>query len=87
MSTRENIVIRFLIWVGLTRRKYDGSLHRPIKISPLWMWKTPIIALRLSGPIYVFRNRPGAIKWKKGRLLPIRWGFGIAGLIEFGDRG
>ena len=44
-----------------------------------YLWKV--------GPrVYVFRNLPGAIKWLPGRLLPMRWGFGICG-FEFGDRG
>jgi hypothetical protein len=50
-------------------------------------WKHLRAWVICNGWFYVFRNLPGVIKWQKGRLLPRRWGFGIAGLIEFGDRG
>jgi hypothetical protein len=41
---------------------------------------------KMHGWFYLFRNRPGVIKWLPGRMLPRRWGFGILG-FEFGDRG
>lgn len=81
-------MIGLLLRIGLVTRRHDGSIRWPLHIRPLWMWRHPIVTLRCSsGLFYVFRNLPGVIKWREGRLLPVRWGFGIAGLIEFGDRG
>lgn len=80
-------MITLLLRIGLVTRRHDGSIRWPLSFAPLWMWKHPISTARCAGLFYVFRNLPGVIKWREGRLLPIRWGFGIAGLIEFGDRG
>ena len=83
--------VKFLLWVGLIRREDDGSIRWPIHIAPrhCWVsaWEHPKLIGRWTGWFYVFRNLPGVIKWEEGRLLPRRWGFGILGLIEFGDRG
>lgn len=85
-------MIRFLIWLGLVRRRENGSIRWPIHFAPAWIWKAfvrhPINMTKAGGgAIYVFRNRPEVIKWTPGRLLPRRWGVGFFGLIEFGDRG
>lgn len=83
---------KLLIWIGITRIKADGKLRWPIRFAPWWIWKAFFrnprnMAKAGGGAFYVFRNRPGVIKWTEGRLLPRRWGFGFFGLIEFGDRG
>lgn len=80
-------LLKRLARIGLIRIRDDGSIRWPLHFAPSWMWKSPLASLRFSGLFYLFRNRPGIIKWEEGRLLPRRWGFGIAGLIEFGDRG
>lgn len=80
--------IQLLLWIGLVTRRPNGSIRWPLSFAPLWMWRHPIQMAKIGGWFYVFRNLPGVIKWREGRLLPIRWGFGImGGLIEFGDRG
>lgn len=76
-----------LLRVGLVTQRYDGSIRWPLSFAPAWMWRHPLCAVRQGGWFYVFRNLPGVIKWREGRMLPIRWGFGVMGLIEFGDRG
>lgn len=84
-------MVQLMIWIGLIRRKDDGSIRWPVHIAPRHVWrmvlKNPRNMTKFYGLFYVFRNLPGVIKWEKGRLLPRRWGFGILGLIEFGDRG
>lgn len=85
------MIIKLLIRIGLVRRKDNGSILWPVHFAPFWIWKGfmrhPINMTRCNGAFYVFRNLPGVIKWIPGRLLPRRWGFGLFGLIEFGDRG
>lgn len=82
---------KVLLYVGVVRLKANGDMRWPIHIAPFWIWKAflkhPVNMTKLHGAFYVFRNLPGVIKWEKGRLLPRRWGFGILGLVEFGDRG
>jgi len=82
-----NPVVRLLIWVGLTRRLDNGRLFVPFSGTT---WPHFYMTIRRGGKawprFYVFRNAPGVIKWRKGRLLPVRWGFGVCG-FEFGDRG
>lgn len=84
-------MIRFLLWLGLVARHHTtGKICWPLHFAPWHMWKAVIRSRglrRMHGWFYVFRNVPGVIKWQEGRLLPRRWGFGILGLIEFGDRG
>ena len=81
-------MINLLLRIGLvTRRRDNGKIRWPLSFAPAWMWRSPLLAARAFGWFYVFRNVPGVIKWLPGRLLPRRWGFGIMGLIEFGDRG
>lgn len=82
-----NPLLKLLLWIGLVTRRYDGSIRYPLSIAPLDDWKHPIRQAGFWGWFYIFRNLPGVIKWRKGRLLPVRWGFGLMGLIEFGDRG
>lgn len=82
------MLISLLLRIGLvTHNRQTGRILWPLSFSPLWMWRHPITTANLCGWFYVFRNLPGVIKWREGRILPIRWGFGIMGLIEFGDRG
>lgn len=50
-------------------------------------WRSFKATVMTNRPFYIFRNLPHVIKWIPGRLLPRRWGFGIYGLIEFGERG
>lgn len=50
-------------------------------------WRTLKATIKLNKPFYIFRNLPNVTKWLPGRILPRRWGFGLFGLIEFGDRG
>ena len=90
--------IRFLLWVGLVKigRKSaqidlkTGEYTNPEQI--IWPFSVPPLhiiryCLKCKGQrIYRFRNLPGVIKYVPGRLLPLRWGFGILG-FEFGDRG
>lgn len=74
---------RLLLWIGIIRIRDDGSVHWPVSISPRWMWR----ALWVGEPLFgVFRNRPGVVKWQRGRLLPRRWGIRIW-FLEIGDRG
>lgn len=78
------MIVKLLIWIGITRRKQNGALFVPFHIPSYDMFR-----FHCSSPgnrFYVFRNLPGVIKWTPGRLLPRRWGFGICG-FEFGDRG
>lgn len=99
---KHNAFIKALLWIGLVRlhtgyglqseaEEKKGTVVWPIKIAPWWMWaamfKHPKAMSKTWGLFYVFRNRSGVVKWEKDRLLPRRWGFGILGLIEFGDRG
>ena len=61
----------------------------PFHAPPAWAfrsWRDFRVCYRTWGLFYVFRNHPGVIKWLPGRLLPMRWGFGVCG-FEFGDRG
>lgn len=86
----DNAPLRLLLRIGLVARRTDGSIRWPVHVAPWWLWRATIRhpgLHRLHKFFYVFRNRPGFIKWIDGRLLPRRWGFGILGLIEFGDRG
>lgn len=90
----------FLAWIGLTRRRYDGTWFVPFSGPGVWMFrrgKNGKIAnawrafARLEGwKPYIFRNR-SCNPWfhndrGHNRLLPFRWGVGWAG-FEFGDRG
>jgi hypothetical protein len=82
-------MIDFLTWVGFVRRRDDGSIRWPFAAPPRWAFRSWVdlkAYCRFAGPFYVFRNVPGIVKWRKGRLLPVRWGFGVFG-FEFGDRG
>lgn len=82
-------MIKLLLWIGLVRRNAYGTIRWPFDAPPkhaFKSWKAFKHNCRFWGYFYVFRNRPGVIKWEKGRLLPRRWGFGICG-FEFGDRG
>ncbi len=84
-------MLKLLLRIGLVTRRHDGTIRWPVHVSPWHCWRDtfyyPDLMWKFWGVVYVFRNRPGVIKWREGRLLPVRWGFGIAGLIEFGDRG
>ena len=86
-----NPIIKAALRIGLTNKLPSGGYSNPFFIAPWWMWRMalrrPIAVAKLTGGIYVFRTLPGYVKWRQGRLLPWRWGFGIMGLIEFGDRG
>lgn len=85
-----NRLMRLLVWIGLTNY-INGKYTLPISLAPKHVWfgsvKDAWHHARFYGPFYTFRNLPGVIKWREGRLLPRRWGFGIFGLIEIGDRG
>lgn len=85
------MIKKLLLRVGLITKDRDGEIHYPIHVAPLWLWKWfmrhPINMTCCNGAFYLFRNVPGVIKWLPGRLLPRRWGFGLFGLVEFGDRG
>ncbi len=80
-------MINILLRIGLVTRRHNGTIRWPLSFAPIWCWRHPIRYARFSGWFGVFRNLPGIIKWREGRLLPVRWGFHIMGLIEFGDRG
>lgn len=61
----------------------------PFGMPPKWAfrsWRDFRANCRMFGYVYRFKNLPGVIKWLPGRLLPMRWGFGVCG-FEFGDRG
>lgn len=95
-----NFFIRFLLWIGFVKigRKSNqcsldamGQLLYMYPETIIWPFHWPPMhvfryLLKYGPRVYVFRNLPGVIKWLPGRLLPMRWGFGICG-IEFGDRG
>lgn len=76
--------IRSLLWIGfVSRDRGNGKIAWPFRIPSRhaicyhwWHDRAP----------YCFKNLPGVVKWKKGRLLPRRWGGGWLG-FEFGDRG
>lgn len=83
------MIIRLLLWIGFVARNHDGRIKWPFSAPPRWVfksWRSFKGHCKFYGPFYVFRNKPGVVKWKKGRLLPRRWGFGCYG-FEFGDRG
>jgi hypothetical protein len=82
------MLVDLLVWFGLVRRLEGGKLRWPIYVSPWEMWKVAFWHPfdRHFGWFCLFRNKPGVIKWQKGRLLPRRWGFRVLGL-EIGDRG
>lgn len=100
MRKTQSAPIRFLLWVGFVKfgrksticdfgengeliYRYPEQIIWPFHSSPRHM----VRYLIKTGPrFYLFRNLPGVIKWLPGRLLPMRWGFGICG-FEFGDRG
>jgi hypothetical protein len=82
-------MIKILLLIGFVSRNTDGKIDWPFRIPPKHVFsdfKSFICYCRFFGPFYIFRNKPGVIKWIPGRLLPRRWGFGIYG-FEFGDRG
>lgn len=92
-----NWFIRFLLWVGFVSLDVRENEQRlPKKVVVVWPfhfsgWEHFWFLLRHSDGktfkrFYVFRNLPHVIKWRNGRLLPRRLGFGFCG-IEFGDRG
>lgn len=90
MGRIKALVLKGLVRIGLTRKELDGTYRVPFHIAPKWVWKdwrTIRAHMKLHGSFYLFRNLPGVIKWVPGRMLPRRWGFGVYGLFEFGDRG
>jgi hypothetical protein len=77
------VIIKLLLRIGFVSEDDDGNTHWPFS-APRWhtfmyYWKT-------DRKPYVFHNLRGVIKWQRGRLLPVRRGFGWCG-FEFGDRG
>lgn len=87
LESLRSSAIGLLLRIGLVARRHDGSIRWPLHIAPAHLWRHPLVCVRSYGFVYAFKNSPGVIKWLPGRLLPRRWGFGIAGLVEFGDRG
>lgn len=91
MRKDQPAVIRLLLWIGFVKfgrkdfTRYDAPevIIWPFRLAP---WHMMVYYWKTDRKVYVFRNLPGVIKWLPGRLLPMRWGFGILG-IEFGDRG
>lgn len=84
------MIIKFLLWLGFVARKPGGGIVWPFKFAPAWVWRDWQHLrgwMKFHPAFYVFRNLPGVVKWVPGRVLPRRWGFGIYGLFEFGDRG
>lgn len=76
--------------VGIFKR-FHGGYCVPVYVAPLRCWRVQWRAWRAGetwygGMVGLFRNLPGVVKWKKGRLLPRRWGFYVWGL-EIGQRG
>lgn len=99
MRAGQPLFIRFLLWVGFVKfgRGPYGFCIQSGQTTPLYSeriiwpfhappWHRFVYYLRAGPRVYVFRNLPGVIKWLPGRVLPMRWGFGICG-FEFGDRG
>lgn len=86
---KRNWFIRLLVWIGIVRIREDDTIRWPVHIAPkhCWSWGHTRAMWIMHQRLYTFSNLPGVIKWVPGRLLPRRWGFGILGLIEFGDRG
>lgn len=62
------------------RIQWPFRAPRAVSLRHWWNWY-----VWHNPTLYVFRNRAN-ISRIPGRLLPVRWGFGIAG-FEFGDRG
>lgn len=86
-----NPVLMLLVYVGLTRRKRDGSWFVPIHVPPKWVFRSwrdfKGHCLFWGWAPYAFTNRRcNAWSHKHPRLLPFRWGIGWLG-FEFGDRG
>lgn len=72
---------------GQLTYRYPEQVIWPFHVPPMWQLKLLLRGRAVMGwKPYVFRNLKGVIKWKEGRLLPRRWGFGWIG-FEFGDRG
>lgn len=84
---RKSTACRYDKTTGTLTYIYPERIVWPFHVAPAWIWRHPIVSLRMCGFFYVFRNMHGVVKYREGRLLPIRWGFGIMGLVEFGDRG
>lgn len=82
------MIIRLLARIGLVRIRPDGKTRWPVHSCSWDVWKIHFRHPfdRQWGWFGVFRNRPGVVKWEKGRMLPRRWGFRVLGL-EIGDRG
>jgi len=86
---KEGHFIKALLLIGFVARNRNGGIDWPFYITPKHNrnWRHLRANWRIGNRFYVFRNLPGVIKWDDNRLLPRRWGFGILGFIEFGDRG
>ena len=84
-------MLNLLLRIGLVTRRDDGTIRWPLYLGPAWKWRMalrrPATLWQITGGVYLFRNLPGVVKWREGRLLPVRWGIGFMGLVEFGDRG
>jgi hypothetical protein len=92
---RVKYIIKLLLWIGFITRRQNGSIDWPFDVPPRCMFRYEdgrifsgwrAYAGMTKWRPYLFRNKPGVIKWLPGRLLPRRWGIGWAG-FEFGDRG
>lgn len=83
-------VIRVSKWIDLLLAIGIVSLSRTslsgIRWPVSWSWNMCQMLWRTRDFAGLFRNKPGVVKWRRGRLLPRRWGFYVLGL-EIGDRG
>lgn len=94
------MILKLLVWIGLTRKKRNGKWFVPFHTPPKWMLPRNLTALKSyigwhhNGLPYFFRNKSCNPRFhtedwnprRYKRLLPFRWGFGWLG-FEFGDRG
>jgi hypothetical protein len=85
MITKEKL-LRPLVRIGIISLLPDGTYRKPVYIAPMRKWKEWRDYVAMFGWFYTFSNKRCNPK-VPGRLLPFRWGFGIAGLLEIGDRG
>ena len=83
-------IIRVSKWIDLLLAIGIVSISRTslsgVRWPLSWSWGMTKMQWRARDFAGLFRNKPGVVKWRRGRLLPRRWGFYLLRL-EFGDRG
>lgn len=83
-------IIRVSKWIDLLLAIGIVSISRTSLSGVRWpvsfSWGMTKMFWRTRDFAGLFHNKPGVVKWRRGRLLPRRWGFHLLGL-EIGDRG